>query len=106
VVVLHVGGTKLSDIKLVFQRAPRTSKTWFPAGLITANEEHVVAAVRELHEEIGLILTPDDLTLLSDAYRFVSRYLSDNSSFTSTRLFFMCRTLRPICVLQLSSSRL
>jgi hypothetical protein len=28
VVVLHVGGTKLSDVKLVLQREPRTGKTW------------------------------------------------------------------------------
>jgi hypothetical protein len=32
VVVLHVGGTKLSNAKLVLQREPRTGKTWFPAG--------------------------------------------------------------------------
>jgi ADP-ribose pyrophosphatase YjhB (NUDIX family) len=67
VVVLHVGGTKLSDIKLVLQREPHYGKTWFPAGSVTANEEHVDAAVRELHEETGLTLTPDDLMLLSDA---------------------------------------
>jgi 8-oxo-dGTP pyrophosphatase MutT (NUDIX family) len=67
VVVIHVGGTKLSNIKLVLQREPRTGKTWFPAGSVAANEEPVDAAVRELHEETGLILTPDDLTLLSDA---------------------------------------
>jgi ADP-ribose pyrophosphatase YjhB (NUDIX family) len=68
VAVPHVGGTKLSDIKLVLQREPRTGRTWFPAHLVTANEEHVDATVRELHEETGLILTPDDLTLLSDAH--------------------------------------
>jgi ADP-ribose pyrophosphatase YjhB (NUDIX family) len=67
VVVLHVGGTKLSDIKLVLKREPRSSKSWFPSGSVTANEEHVDFAVRELHVETGLILTPDDLTLLSDA---------------------------------------
>jgi ADP-ribose pyrophosphatase YjhB (NUDIX family) len=67
VVVLHVGGTKLSDIKLVLQREPRTGKTWFPVGSLTANEESVDDAARELHEETSLILTPDDLTLLSDA---------------------------------------
>jgi ADP-ribose pyrophosphatase YjhB (NUDIX family) len=67
VVVLHVGGTKLSDIKLVFQREPRYGKTWFPTGAVTANEEHVDAAVRELHDDTGLILTPDNLMLLSDA---------------------------------------
>jgi 8-oxo-dGTP pyrophosphatase MutT (NUDIX family) len=68
VVVLHVGGTKLSDVKLVLQREPRTSKTWFPARSIPANEEHVDAGVRELHEETALIMTPDDLTLWSDAH--------------------------------------
>jgi 8-oxo-dGTP pyrophosphatase MutT (NUDIX family) len=67
VVVLHVGGTKRSDVKLVLQREPRTGKTWFPAGSVAANEDPIDAAVRELHEETGLILTPDDLTLLSDA---------------------------------------
>jgi ADP-ribose pyrophosphatase YjhB (NUDIX family) len=67
VVVIHVGGTKLSNVKLVLQREPRTCKTWFPAGSVTANEEHVDDAVREFHEETGLTLTPDDLTLLSDA---------------------------------------
>jgi 8-oxo-dGTP pyrophosphatase MutT (NUDIX family) len=66
VVVLHVGGTNLSDVKLVLQREPRTGKTWFPAGSVTPNEEPVDAAVRELREETGLILTPDDLTLLND----------------------------------------
>jgi 8-oxo-dGTP pyrophosphatase MutT (NUDIX family) len=68
VVILHVGGTKLSDVKLVLQREPRTGKTWFPAGSVTANEEHVDAAVREMYEETGLLLTPDDLTILSDAH--------------------------------------
>jgi hypothetical protein len=32
VVVLTFGGSKASSIKLVLQRAPRTCKTWFPAG--------------------------------------------------------------------------
>jgi 8-oxo-dGTP pyrophosphatase MutT (NUDIX family) len=67
VVVIHVGGTKLSDVKLVLQHEPRTSKTWFPAGSVLPNEEPADAAVRELHEETALTLTPDDLTLLSDA---------------------------------------
>jgi ADP-ribose pyrophosphatase YjhB (NUDIX family) len=51
----------------VLQHEPRTGKTWFPAGSVTINEEPVDVAVRELHEETGLTLTPDDLTLLSDA---------------------------------------
>jgi 8-oxo-dGTP pyrophosphatase MutT (NUDIX family) len=68
VVVIHVGGTKLSNVKLVLQREPRTGTTWFPDGSVAANEEHVDAAVRELREETGLVLTPDNLTLLSDAH--------------------------------------
>jgi ADP-ribose pyrophosphatase YjhB (NUDIX family) len=47
----------------VLQRQPRFGKTWFLACSVTTDEEHVDAAVRELHEEIGLFLTPDDLTL-------------------------------------------
>jgi 8-oxo-dGTP pyrophosphatase MutT (NUDIX family) len=58
VFVLHAGGSKLADVKLVLEREPRS---------ISFDEEHVDAAVRELHEETGLILTLDDLTLLSDA---------------------------------------
>jgi ADP-ribose pyrophosphatase YjhB (NUDIX family) len=67
VVVLHVGGSKLADIKLVLQREPRSGKTWFPVGSVSANEDHVDAAVRKLHEETCLILTHNDLTPLSDA---------------------------------------
>jgi 8-oxo-dGTP pyrophosphatase MutT (NUDIX family) len=68
VVVIHVGVTNLSNVKLMLQREPRIGKTWFPDGSVAANEEHVHAALRELHEETGLTLTPDDLTLLSDAH--------------------------------------
>jgi ADP-ribose pyrophosphatase YjhB (NUDIX family) len=67
VVILHVGGSKLADIKHVLKRELRYGKTWFPACSVSANEEHVDAAVRELHEETGLISTPNDLTLLIDA---------------------------------------
>jgi 8-oxo-dGTP pyrophosphatase MutT (NUDIX family) len=67
VIVLHVGGFKLADVKLVLQREPRSGKTWFPVGSISPNDEHIDAGVRELHEENGLILTPYDFTLLSDA---------------------------------------
>jgi 8-oxo-dGTP pyrophosphatase MutT (NUDIX family) len=75
VVVLHVGGTKLSDVKLVLQREPRYGKTWFRARSVKANEEHVDAAVRELHEETRLILTPHNLTLLSDAHVHVALHV-------------------------------
>jgi 8-oxo-dGTP pyrophosphatase MutT (NUDIX family) len=67
VAIMHVGGSKASDIKLVLQRKPRNGKTWFLVGSISPNKEHVDAYVRELHEETALTLTPDDLSLLSDA---------------------------------------
>jgi 8-oxo-dGTP pyrophosphatase MutT (NUDIX family) len=66
VVVLTVGGSKASDIKLVLQREPRTGKTWLPAGLILPNEEHVDGAFREFLEETGLTTALGDLTLSSD----------------------------------------
>jgi 8-oxo-dGTP pyrophosphatase MutT (NUDIX family) len=65
VLEVHVGGTKPSDLKLILQREPRSGKTWFPSGSVLPNEEHVDAVVRELREETGLVLTPEDLTLLS-----------------------------------------
>jgi 8-oxo-dGTP pyrophosphatase MutT (NUDIX family) len=67
VVVLHVGGSKAFDIKLVLQSEPHSGKIWFPAGSILLNEAPVDVVVRELHEETGLILTHDDLTMLNDA---------------------------------------
>jgi 8-oxo-dGTP pyrophosphatase MutT (NUDIX family) len=62
-IVVTIGGSKASYIKLV-PREPRTGKTWFPAGSVLPYEEHVDAAVHELHEETCLILTSDDLTML------------------------------------------
>jgi 8-oxo-dGTP pyrophosphatase MutT (NUDIX family) len=88
VVVIHVGGTKLSNVKLVLQCEPRTGNTWFPAGSITTNEEHVHAAVRELHEETGRTLTPDDLTMLSDAPVRVALPDRQQRLFTFARLLF------------------
>jgi 8-oxo-dGTP pyrophosphatase MutT (NUDIX family) len=63
-VVLTVGGSKASSIKLALHREPHTSTDLFPAGSILPNEELVDGAVRELLEEDGLTLTHDDLTLL------------------------------------------
>jgi 8-oxo-dGTP pyrophosphatase MutT (NUDIX family) len=66
VVVLLVGGSKVSNIKFILQREPRTCKIWFPAGSILWNEAPVDAAVRELFQETNLTLTVDELTILSD----------------------------------------
>jgi 8-oxo-dGTP pyrophosphatase MutT (NUDIX family) len=65
VLVLHVGGSKVSDIKLVVQREPRIGKTWFHVASILPSEEHVDVVVRELFEKTGLTLTNADLILLS-----------------------------------------
>jgi 8-oxo-dGTP pyrophosphatase MutT (NUDIX family) len=72
VVAVHVGGSKATCIKLVLQREHRTGKTWFLAGSISPNEEHIDGAVRELFEEAGLTLTPDDFTLLRNKLARVS----------------------------------
>jgi hypothetical protein len=66
VVVMHVGGSKASSIKLVLQRESRTGKTLFPVGSILHNEEHADLAVHELLEKTSLTLTPDDLTILGN----------------------------------------
>jgi 8-oxo-dGTP pyrophosphatase MutT (NUDIX family) len=63
-VVLHVGGSKASDVKLVLQRESRSGKIWFTAGSIVPNEEPFDAAVRELFEGTSLTLIVNDLTLL------------------------------------------
>jgi ADP-ribose pyrophosphatase YjhB (NUDIX family) len=47
----------------------RLGKTWFPLGSISPDEEHVDAPVRELLEETGLILTPDNLSLLTNCIK-------------------------------------
>jgi 8-oxo-dGTP pyrophosphatase MutT (NUDIX family) len=70
-VALHVGGYKASDIKLVLRREPRTCKTWFHAGSILPNEEHVDAVIRELLGEIGLTSSPIEIEIetVYDMYR-------------------------------------
>jgi hypothetical protein len=45
-VILRVGGSKASCIKLVLYREPRIGKTWFPLGSILPSEAPVDAAVR------------------------------------------------------------
>jgi 8-oxo-dGTP pyrophosphatase MutT (NUDIX family) len=88
VVVLHVGGSKASDIKLVLHNEPCTGKTWFPAGSILLNEEHVDVVVCELLEEIGLTLASDELTMLSDAPVRVALRKGNVRLFTSFRRLF------------------
>jgi hypothetical protein len=61
VVVLHVGSSKASCIKLILQRELRTGNTWF-----LAEDETVDAAICELFEETRLTLIGDDLTMFSN----------------------------------------
>jgi hypothetical protein len=59
VVVLHVGGSKASDIKLVLQREPRIGKTLFIVGSILPNEEFVDAAGGRSRTYLGSWPYPD-----------------------------------------------
>jgi ADP-ribose pyrophosphatase YjhB (NUDIX family) len=68
----------------VLQREPRSGKTWFPAGSVTANEEPLDVAICELHEETGLILTPNDLTMLSDAPVRVAQHVGQHLVYVYT----------------------
>jgi hypothetical protein len=45
VVVLHVRGSKASDIKIVLLGEPRSGKIWLYAGSILPNDEHVDVVV-------------------------------------------------------------
>jgi ADP-ribose pyrophosphatase YjhB (NUDIX family) len=51
---------------------------------VTSNEEPIDVAVRELHEETCLILTPDDLTLLSDAHVRVALHVGQHLVYVYT----------------------
>jgi hypothetical protein len=86
-VILPVGGLKASDTKLVSQREPRDSKTWFLAGLILPNEAHVDVVVHELFEETSLSLTG---TMY--AYRTVQHELVHVFS-TSVHVPYVCANL-------------
>jgi 8-oxo-dGTP pyrophosphatase MutT (NUDIX family) len=73
------------------------------------NEEHVDVVVRELHEETGLILNPDDLTMLSDApvrVALLEELKGNVSLFTSFRPLFRFPTRQLIYVYLLSLSKL
>jgi hypothetical protein len=66
VAVLHVGSPNAIAIKFVLQRKLKSGKAcWFHANTVLPNKEHVDATVHKLFEETGLIMTTDDLTLLS-----------------------------------------
>jgi ADP-ribose pyrophosphatase YjhB (NUDIX family) len=68
VVVVHVGGTKTANIKVLSQRKTCAGKSWFLTGVIFPNEELVDVAAREMFEETDFTLTVDELTLLSGAH--------------------------------------
>ena len=53
----------------------------FPAGMLDEEENPVAVAVRELHEETGLIVTEEDLFPLTDKLLFSSAGASDEGVF-------------------------
>ncbi|MBQ6590460.1 MAG: NUDIX hydrolase [Lachnospiraceae bacterium] len=51
----------------------------FPAGLVEKGEDYRECAVREMHEETGLTLTPIDADPMYEAARFTTAGLTDES---------------------------
>ena len=54
----------------------------FPAGLVERGEDYREAAVREMHEETGLVLTPLDAAPMFEEARFTTVGLTDESCAT------------------------
>ena len=54
----------------------------FPAGLVERGEDYREAAVREMHEETGLVLTPFDADPMFEEARFTTVGLTDESCAT------------------------
>ena len=54
----------------------------FPAGLVEKGEDFSEAAVREMHEETGLVLTPLDVLPMYEEARFTTVGLTDESCAT------------------------
>ena len=54
----------------------------FPAGLVEKGEDYRGAAVREMHEETGLVLTPLDVDPMFEEPRFTTVGLTDESCAT------------------------
>lgn len=58
-----------ADDRILIGHAPNVASkpnSWdFPKGHIQEGEEPITAAVRELYEETGLVIAPDDLTELN-----------------------------------------
>jgi ADP-ribose pyrophosphatase YjhB (NUDIX family) len=71
--------------KILLIRNSYKPKQTFPAGGVKRGESDIDAAIRELHEEVGLSLQAEDLSLFQ---RFVSReeYKTDKSVVFETHL--------------------
>ena len=54
----------------------------FPAGLVERGEDYRGAAVREMHEETGLVLTPIEVDPMFEEARFTTVGLTDESCAT------------------------
>ncbi len=51
----------------------------FPAGLVDKGEDYRAAAVREMHEETGLVFSPVDADEMFEAARYTTAGLTDES---------------------------
>ena len=81
VIMYALYGEKRDRVVLIRQyRIPLGGYIYeFPAGLVEKGEDYREAAVREMHEETGLQMTPIDADPMFEAPRFTTAGLTDES---------------------------
>lgn len=81
VIMYSLYGEKKDRVVLIRQfRIPLGGYLYeFPAGLVEKGEDYREAAVREMHEETGLTMTPIEADPMYEAPRFTTAGLTDES---------------------------
>ena len=84
VIIYSLYGEKRDRVVLIRQyRYPVDGYVYeFPAGLVDAGENYEQAAVREMHEETGLVFTPLETAPMYQEPRFTTVGLTDESCAT------------------------
>ena len=67
---------------------PDKGKLDLPGGFIDPNETAEEAACREIKEELGLIITPDDLSYVTT---FPNNYVYRNVAYRTMDIFYECQ---------------
>ena len=83
VIMYALYGEKKDRVVLIRQyRIPLGGYIYeFPAGLVEKGEDYREAAVREMHEETGLRMTPIEAGTMYEAPRFTTAGLTDESKY-------------------------